>query len=147
METESIKKLAHPNIIQIYEIFEDNTSFYLVTEYFEGMDLFDRLWQGKPLSERDIAHIIEQVLKAIKECHSQMICHRDLKPENILINSDNKIKLIDFGAATYIDSNKGLRGCVGTAEYCAPEVASRIWSYDEKCDMWSLGVIIFYLLT
>jgi serine/threonine protein kinase len=70
-----------------------------------------------------------------------------LKAENILINSESNIKLIDFGSAAKIDPNNLMRGKIGTAVYCAPEVARESGTYSEKCDMWSLGVLIYFLLT
>jgi len=85
-ETNMLRTIPHPNIVQIYEMFEDEVQFYIVTELFEGGDLFSRIEKMKRFSEKDAAHIMEEVLMAINHCHSKKICHRDLKPENILIN-------------------------------------------------------------
>lgn len=146
-ETETLKKLSHMNIITVYEIYEDDAHFYLVTELVKGTDLFDEVSKGA-LTEKSAAHIMKEVLLAINHCHHENICHRDLKPENILIEaSSHRIKLIDFGTAGDFDPKKGLSGILGTAYYIAPEVLSKSGKYDLKCDMWSLGVILYILLT
>ena len=86
-ETNMLRTIPHPNIVQIYEMFEDEVQFYIVTELFEGGDLFSRIEKMKRFSEKDASHIMEEVLMAINHCHAKKICHRDLKPENILINN------------------------------------------------------------
>jgi serine/threonine protein kinase len=128
-------------------MFEDDSYFYMVTEYIEGEDLFDRLIEGKPMDESKIMHIIKVVLETIKVCHSKGICHRDIKPENILIDKQENIKLIDFGAAENIDADKGITGLFGTAVYIAPEIAFKKSPYNEKCDIWSIGVMMHFFLT
>lgn len=89
---------------------------------------------------------MHQVLASIVYCHTNNICHRDLKPENILIEGQEKVKVIDFGTAQTFNPEKGMNTILGTPYYMAPEIfnSSR---YNEKCDVWSLGVILFVLLT
>ena len=146
-----LRKLAHQNIITIYEIFEDQVQFYLVTELCSGGDLFDeidkRAQSKRMFSESSAAYIMKEILLAINHCHSEKICHRDLKPENILLDSDNRIKIIDFGTAESFEKENELQGLIGTAYYIAPEVLKDKGHYDEKCDVWSLGVILYMLLT
>ena len=100
-EIDILKNLTHPNILRLFEVFEDVKNIYLVTEYCDGGELFDEIITRKSFSEKDAAQIIKQVLSAIAYCHSQNVCHRDLKPENILIENrqKNTIKLIDFGTS------------------------------------------------
>lgn len=87
------------------------------------------------------------ILEAINYCHKINICHRDIKPENILINAKNEVKIIDFGFAKVVNNNhKNLFGRDGTEAYMAPEVLS-LKSYNEKCDIWSIGFIFYILLT
>jgi calcium-dependent protein kinase len=86
-------------------------------------------------------------MMAINHCHAKNICHRDLKPENILIDENNVIKLIDFGTAGRVDPKLGISGLRGTSYYLAPEVLDESKSYNQKCDIWSMGVILFVLLT
>ena len=84
---------------------------------------------------------------AINHCHSKKICHRDLKPENILIDDTNVVKVSDFGTAGLVDPKLGISGLNGTSYYLAPEVLDETKAYDQKCDIWSMGVILFVLLT
>jgi serine/threonine protein kinase len=91
---------------------------------------------------------MHEIIKGITSCHENKICHRDLKLENILIDREDKqIKVIDFGLSDKVDPVKGIEGYLGTVEYLAPEVAIKSGSYNEKCDMWSLGVIMYALFT
>ena len=147
---EMLQKAVHPHIVQIIELFEDRLHYYIVTEYFEGYDLIDKANQqirlGAHLSEHQICHIMKQVLEAINYCHKTRICHRDIKAENILINDSDEIKIIDLGFADIVSTNeKNLSGYKGT-EYCmAPEILKRK-AYNEKCDIWSIGVVFYVLL-
>ncbi len=83
---------------------------------------------------------------AINTCHKKNVCHRDLKPENILFDREGMIKLIDFGTAKKVDPEKGIKGVKGTPYYVAPEIIEQT-NYNEKCDIWSIGVIMYILLT
>ena len=131
-ETDMLKKLSHPNIITIYEMYEDEKWFYLVTELCQGIDLYEEFSKRKfPFSEREAAAIMYEVMLAINHCHSEMICHRDLKPENIVIDSNKKIKLIDFGTAESNETGQGMMGVIGTAYYIAPEVLKAKSQYNE----------------
>jgi serine/threonine protein kinase len=121
--------------------------YYLVTELFDGVDLLDRIKQEETFNERFIANIIFEILNAIAACHERMICHRDLKLDNVLIDKNNNIKVIDFGAAEIVEPDKGIKGMAGTIYYLAPEVADNKRFYNEKCDMWSIGVIMYCLIT
>jgi len=102
------------------------------------------------MSEEDAAYITKQLLSAVTYCHSRGIVHRDLKPENVLIESIStngkiNIKVIDFGTALFVPPNKKLVGVLGTPYYIAPEVIRG--NYNEKCDIWSIGVILYILLS
>jgi len=146
-EMEIMKKLDHPNILRIYEIFQDQKRYYLITELCTGGELFDEIAKKSNFSEKGAAIIIEQILEAISYCHSKSIVHRDLKPENILIDSTNKnnIKVIDFGTSQKMKPKQKMSQAFGTSYYIAPEVL--VTDYDEKCDCWSIGVIMFILLS
>ena len=85
-------------------------------------------------------------MKSINYCHANKICHRDLKPENVLIEGEGLVKVIDFGTAMSFNPEKGMNNILGTPYYMAPEIFNQS-SYDEKCDIWSLGVILFCMLT
>ncbi|KAL8272027.1 hypothetical protein Esti_004151 [Eimeria stiedai] len=147
-EVELLKKLDHPNIMKLYEFFEDKGYFYLVTEVYTGGELFDEIISRKRFSEVDAARIIRQVLSGITYMHKNKVVHRDLKPENLLLESKRKdanIRIIDFGLSTHFESTKKMKDKIGTAYYIAPEVLHG--TYDEKCDVWSTGVILYILLS
>ena len=150
-EIEILKKMDHPNIIKLYEVFESERSLYLVMEECKGGEVFDKIIeriQAKQMySEKDAANIIQQVMSCIQYCHNHNICHRDLKPENLLYlnpgsERDNRIKVIDFGLSQSADK---LKTKVGTAYYVSPEILKG--NYTQLCDIWSAGVILYILLT
>ena len=147
-EIENLMLLDHPKILKLYEFFYDNKHIYIITEYCEGGELFDKIKERNGFfTERDAATILKSVLQAVAYCHSMKLVHRDLKPENIILegNSLDNIKLIDFGTANIISPNQKFKERLGTAYYIAPEVLKK--NYDEKCDLWSIGVIMYILLT
>ena len=150
-EIEILKKMDHPNIIKLYEVYESERSLYLVMEECKGGEIFDRIIQHiqekKMYSEKDAAIIFEQVMSCIAYCHNRNICHRDLKPENLLYlnagdEKNNRIKVIDFGLSQACDR---LKTKVGTAYYVSPEILSG--TYTHLCDIWSAGVILYILLS
>ncbi|EEA05187.1 calcium-dependent protein kinase, putative [Cryptosporidium muris RN66] len=147
-EVDLLKKLDHPNIMKLFEILEDSNSYYIVSELYTGGELFDEIIKRKRFSEIDAARIIKQVFSGVTYMHKHSIVHRDLKPENILLQSKEKncdIKVIDFGLSTCFQPNTKMRDRIGTAYYIAPEVLRG--TYDEKCDIWSMGVILYILLS
>ena len=146
-EINILSKLSHPNIMQIFEVFDDNTNVYIVSEYCKGGELFDIISKKGSFTEKDACVIMKQLMSAICYSHQNNIVHRDLKPENILMDNDTNdltIKLIDWGCAQTIKSAKQSKQADGTAYYIAPEVLKG--EYDEKCDIWACGVIFYILL-
>jgi calcium-dependent protein kinase len=147
-EINILKEIDHPNIIKMYEFFEDEKRYYLVTEICKGGELFDEILQRGKFSERDGAVLMKQVLSCINYCHQANIVHRDLKPENILLEQNkefDQIKIIDFGTSLVYDPNRNLDEKLGTPYYIAPEVLNK--NYNEKCDIWSAGVITYITLS
>lgn len=146
-ELEIFKDLDHPNIIKILEMYEDTKRFYLIMELCTGGELYDEIIFKKKIDEAPACHIITQVIEAIAFCHRRGIVHRDIKPENILLDSKRRYntKLVDFGSSWRIEEGKRFQHMVGTAYYIAPEVLLN--DYDQKCDIWSIGVILFMMLT
>lgn len=145
-EIVTLKKADHPNIVKILEIFKDDKSLYIVMEYVEGKELFEFVVERTKIEETDSSNITKQLLKTIKYLNSLGICHRDIKPENILINPKSlQVKLIDFGLSTYFNDKPELTTKVGTPYYVSPEVLKG--SYGKQCDVWSIGVITYILLT
>jgi calcium-dependent protein kinase len=146
LEVEILKKLVHPNIMQIFEFYEDKKNFYIITELCEGGELFDQIVDKGSFNETEAAWVMKQLMSAINYIHTSNIVHRDLKPENILLDTkkNNIIKIIDWGTARFFEKNKKMNKVSGTPYYIAPEVLFE--KYDEKCDVWSCGVILYILL-
>ena len=144
-------KLDHPNIIKLYEVYENDKNIYLIMELCTGGELFDRIVEntenGVQFTEKQAANLFKQMMSAINYCHKNGIVHRDLKPENLLyLNKDKNspIKVIDFGMSKRFDSKHFMSEKVGTAYYISPEVLNG--KYDEKCDIWSAGVILYIII-
>ena len=138
-----------PNIVQLYEVYEEKTHCYLVMELMRGGELFDRILEKKIFTEREARDTIRNILSGLAFMHVRRVVHRDLKPENLLLtteDSDTSVKLADFGFAKKVVQENGLRTLCGTPGYLAPEVLERFPSYDVNCDLWSVGVILFLLL-
>jgi len=140
LEVEILKKLVHPNIMQIFEFYEDKKHFQIITELCDGGELFDMIVNKGNFNEDECAWLMKQLLSAVNYIHTNSICHRDIKPENILLDTkkDNIIKIIDWGTARFFDKNKKMNKISGTPYYIAPEVLFE--KYDEKCDIWSIGI-------
>ncbi len=157
-ESEILRQMDHPNIIKLYEIFEDKKYYYIITEFLTGGELFEKITDEEfysDFTEKDAANLMEQVFAGINYCHMKRIVHRDLKPENLLLEANVsasdlggktkfKVKLIDFGTSQLYEDGQKLTERYGTPYYIAPEVLKK--NYNEKCDVWSLGVILYILL-
>ncbi|OMO61219.1 hypothetical protein CCACVL1_23674 [Corchorus capsularis] len=152
-EVKILKALSgRKHLLKFYDAFEDDNNVDIVMELCEGGDLWDRIFERKLRRERyteeEIKVIVKQILSAVSFCHLQGIVHRDLKPENIMFASggeDAEIKLIDFGVSEIIKQvGERFDDIVGTDVYTAPEVLSE--SYSLEADLWSIGVITYYLI-
>lgn len=146
-EIKIMKRVNHPNILKLYEVFEDEDEFFLVMELVNGKELFEKIVEKGQYSEKDAAHIVKQIVSAVMYLHEQGIAHRDLKPENLLSAGDEEtetIKIADFGFSKNFGEEKLMTSC-GSPGYVAPEVLT-CESYDKAVDMWSVGVIIYILL-
>jgi calcium-dependent protein kinase len=147
-EIDILKKTSHPNIVKLFEFYEDDLNFYLVLELLKGGDLVSYLLKHGKLSERATAYFFRQVLAAVSYCHSQGIVHRDLTLDHLMLETQDvngTLKVVDFGTAAWFDPRKRLTRKYGTTYYIAPEVLCH--SYSEKCDVWSCGVVLFILLS
>lgn len=147
-EVDILRQMDHPNIVRVYEYFQDETYLYIVTELCEGGELLDKIVSKTVLPEAVVAQYMRQLLSAVLYCHTKHIVHRDLKLENLLLLSkadDSLLKVIDFGTSVLFDPRKKLKRRLGTVCYIAPEVLGS--GYDEKCDMWSCGVLLYVLLS
>lgn len=150
-EIHAMKKLQDgPYIVKLFDVFTAPDRSHLVMEEMRGRDLLARLHEREVFTESESLKMSRRLLEAISFCHKKRIVHRDIKPENILIcnpTDDTKIKLGDFGCAKRITGQKCLHTLCGSPQYVAPELyLSNDAGYDERCDLWSAGVVIYILL-
>jgi len=143
-------QLDHPNIVRLEEVYESHSEIYLVQELCVGGELFDRLDEQPDYhyTETECARLIKQMLCAVRYLHSKGIIHRDLKLENFLFSSnapDSELKMIDFGLSKHFRYGEVQHEAVGTPYTVAPEVIRG--QYDERCDIWAIGVIAFLLFS
>ena len=146
-EIELLKTLDHPNIGQVVEMYEDKKKMYFVNEMMQGGTVYERVTRDHTFNEIKAANVIRQLLSALNYLHNNGFVHGDIKPQNIHFKTleDNMIKLIDFGTSRRINENHAMHGVFGTSYYIAPEVIEGV--YNEKCDCWSVGVILYILLS
>ena len=160
-EIKLLSLLDHPNIVRLFEVFEDDKNFYLIMELCNGGNLVSRMKDNK-YKEKAAAVLMEQIVSAIAYCHEKGICHRDLKPQNVLFcdeSPNSPVKVVDFGIGKIFDPSlanlqdelkeekpafKKMDSQIGTIYFMSPEIIKG--SYNEKCDIWSLGIILYYLL-
>lgn len=146
-EIQVLRRLDHPNIVRLSDVFEDKSYVYLVMELVTGGELFDRIVEKGSYTEKDASSLIKQVLEAVDYMHERGVVHRDLKPENLLYYStdpDSKIMISDFGLSKTEESGTMATAC-GTPGYVAPEVLAQ-QPYGKEVDCWSIGVIAYILL-
>ena len=151
-EVNILKSLSHPNIVKIYEFFDTVIYYYIVTEYCKRGELFSYI--TNVYNERQLAVLFYQVFSGLCYLHEKKILHRDLKLENLMVSEVEKdlvtgeeyfwIKIIDFGTAKIFQKNKTEKTIIGSSYYIAPEVLRK--KYNEKCDTWSVGVILYMTL-
>jgi len=145
-ECEIFLSMDHPHVARLTDVYESEDQLNLVMECMEGGELFARVAEKKRFSETDAGEASFQMLLAVNYIHTHGIVHRDIKLENFLYEKkdSNHLKLIDFGFSKIWDPNVKMALSCGTLSYVAPEVLEK--SYTSKCDLWSLGVVIFILL-
>ncbi len=132
----------------MYEFFQDEKRYYIVTEICKGGELFDEIIARGKFTEKDAQVLMKQIVQCVNYCHKMNIIHRDLKPENVLLEANkdfDQIKVIDFGTSLTVDPNRTLDEKLGTPYYIAPEVLNK--KYNHKCDIWSCGVIAYIVLS
>lgn len=142
-----MKLVTHPNIMALYEVWENKSELYLVLEYVDGGELFDYLVSHGKLSESEAVYYFKQIIEGVSYLHKFNICHRDLKPENLLLDKKNKkIKIADFGMAALEVSDKLLQTSCGSPHYASPEIVTGKKYHGSSSDVWSCGIILFALL-
>ena len=150
-ETNLMKKLNHPNITKILEMFEDKKYILIIMEYINGGNLFSFVKKRRKLSEKTAKFLFKQIIEGIKHIHQHNIVHRDIKLENILIDINNNIKICDFGIGKILSSDKELLyDQCGTPMYMAPEIflSSKKNGYEgPPVDIWSSGIALYIMLS
>jgi len=154
-EVKILKSVNHPCVIKLEDVIETEDKLFLVLELAEGGDCFDKIKEKSRFTEEEAKIIFYQIVSAIEHLHQNNICHRDLKPENILIckPGDDKncplVKVTDMGLSKLVDLDTVLKTICGTPMYIAPEVLAVevLGNYTVKVDCWSLGVILYILLS
>jgi aurora kinase, other len=148
-EIEIQSNLRHPNVLRFYGHFDDKKRVFLILEYAAKGELYKHLQKARRFSESRAAQYIAQMTSALRYLHSKRVIHRDIKPENILLGSYGELKMSDFGWSVHAPSGRRMTKC-GTLDYLPPEMVDprRCQNpYDEKIDLWSLGVLMYELLT
>ncbi|KAK1262094.1 CBL-interacting protein kinase 9 [Acorus gramineus] len=164
-EISTMKLIKHPNVVNLYEVMASKTKIYMVIEFVDGGELFDKIVNNGRLREDDARRYFQQLINAVDYCHSRGVYHRDLKPENLLLDSFGVLKVSDFGLSAFapqirvgalfscdqdtcsLSFNDGLlHTACGTPNYVAPEVLSAKGYDGAKADIWSCGVILFVLM-
>lgn len=147
-EISILRRVRHPNIVQLFEVMATKSKIFFVMEYVKGGELFSKVAKGR-LKEEVARKYFQQLISAVAFCHARGVYHRDLKPENILLDEDGNVKVSDFGLSAIPEQIKqdGLfHTFCGTPAYVAPEVLARKGYDAAKVDIWSCGVILFVLM-
>lgn len=146
IEAQAAAGLAHPNIVNVYDVGEENGVYFIVMELVEGITLKKYIEKKARLSVKEAVSIAIQVSMGIEAAHNNHIIHRDIKPQNIIISKEGKVKVTDFGIAKAATSNTITSNVMGSVHYTSPEQARGGYS-DEKSDIYSLGITMFEMLT
>lgn len=141
------KMMRHPNIVRLHEVLSSHTKIYIILEFINGGELFDRIVHKGKLSEKEAREYFQQLIDAVAYCHEKGVYHRDLKPENLLLDSEGKLKVSDFGLSALPQQGvELLYTTCGTPNYIAPEVLSNKGYDGGAADIWSCGVILYVIL-
>lgn len=151
-EVEVMKKIKHRHVVALYSVINSNKGYYLVMELAANGELFDRIVESKRFDEDTARRYFQQLMSAVKYCHELNIVHRDLKAENLLLGVDNNLRVCDFGLSRYASTaNAGdkkvlMTSLAGSVDYQAPEVIKEEGYQGFSCDIWSCGVILFFMV-
>jgi len=146
-EVDILGQIDHPNVVKLFEVYDEPKRLYMVLEIMTGGELFDRIVDKEHYSEKEASDTIRPIVDAIRYCHTLGIVHRDLKPENLLYETNENssvIKVTDFGLAKFMSADLATTAC-GTPGYVAPEILKGK-GYGKAVDFWSIGVILYVLL-
>lgn len=145
-EIEIMSTLCHPQIITIYEVFENKDKIVIVMEYASRGDLYDYICDKRNISEREARHFFRQIVSAVHYCHQNGIVHRDLKLENILLDGNGNVKIADFGLSNLYHGDEYLQTFCGSPLYASPEIVNGRPYRGPEVDTWSLGVLLYTMV-
>lgn len=147
-EVHNLTQLSHNNIVNVFDVTEDDENFYLVMEYIEGPTLSEYIQKHQPMAPETALNFTNQIIDGIKHAHDTKIVHRDIKPQNILVDKNKTLKILDFGIAKALSETTMTQTnhVLGTVQYLSPEQA-RGESTDNGTDIYSIGVVLFEMLT
>jgi serine/threonine protein kinase len=147
-EAEVMTYLRHPNVIQLYEVIENEKEICMIMEYAAGGDLYDFVCKskGKKLKESDAKRLFQQIVSGVAYCHRHYIVHRDLKAENIFLDEMNNVKIGDWGFSSEFHPGSKMETYCGSLDYAAPEVLSGVAYVGPEVDIWSLGVLLYFMV-
>ena len=149
-ESKAIAVLSHKNIVKVYDVSFGDRIQYIVMEYIDGITLKDYIEKNGPVNWKETIHFVTQILRALQHAHDKGIIHRDVKPQNIMLLEDGTIKVTDFGIARFSKNTTRsmtmTNKAIGSVHYISPEQA-RGESTDAKSDLYSLGVMMYEMLT
>jgi len=146
-EIRLMKLLRHPCIVGVNDVLESASHYYVIMEHASGGELFDYIIKKGSLKEKEARTFFQQIVSAVEYCHKNSVIHRDLKPENLLLDNKNNLKLIDFGFGNTFHKDRLLDTYCGSPFYAAPEMIQGIRYTGPEVDVWSMGVILFALLS
>jgi serine/threonine protein kinase len=142
-----LRQLRHPSIVRLYDLLKDSDNYYVMLEYCPGGEFQSKIGRGKPVPEEEARSYFHQILIGVDHCHSLGIAHRDLKPENVLLDADGHLKLSDFGFSRFFRENELSTTQCGSPIYTAPEIMSGHPYVPRSTDLWSLGVILYHIVS
>ncbi|XP_041535929.1 sperm motility kinase 2B-like [Microtus oregoni] len=145
-EVDIMMMVNHPNIISLLQVIESEKRIYLVMELAEGQQLYQYIRKAGHLQEDEARGIFRQILSAVSYCHELGIVHRDLKPDNIMVDGNGKVKIIDFGLGTQVKPGQRLSFHCGTYSFGAPELLRGKLYDGPKIDIWTLGVVLYFMV-
>lgn len=145
-EVELMRRLKHPNIVELRDVVSTDEAIYLILEFFDGKELFYHAF-NRELPEAECRNIMRQLLSAVAYAHEVGVCHRDINLQNIMINEAGEIKLIDFGLGNFFKEHQTLSTVCGSDDFVAPEILAGRRYHGPNADVWNLGCVLYTLAT